>query len=136
MSRLFGGCLNRDRSQLERSVGRCCPRVLSRSRWVLVRSLVNSNLVNVRLRKLSSLLYHFLGGLELIGVIYRFFVVKFEGRAAVFFIIIILTAIITVASFIKVNNLTHAPCGEPILKIMVGVRLFSHHAICQSFICS
>ena len=41
----------------------------------------------------------------------RFFVVKLEGRGAVFYIIIILMAIITAANFVEVglSNLTHAP---------------------------
>ena len=67
--------------------------------------------MNIRLRKLPSLIQHSLGGLKFVLVIYRFFVVKLEGRGAVFFIIIILTAIITAASFVEVrlSNLTHTP---------------------------
>ena len=62
-------------------------------------------------------------------------VVKFEGRGAVFFIIIILTAIITLPKFVTVRNLTHAPSSEAVLKIVKGVGLLAHHAICQGFVC-
>ena len=89
--------------------------------------------MNIRLRKLSSLIQHSLGGLKFILVINRFFVVKLEGRGAVFFIIIILTAIIIAANFVEVrlSNLTHAPLScVPTLKI----GFHSNHAICQRFI--